>query len=260
MWASYLSGDTHGLDRTVRFVRSMFKHLPSEPRCHVCNVPFAGAGGVALRAVGYTGGRSRLNPNLCGRCERIVKQYEVGVETEVTLLFADVRGSTSLAEELGAAAFHDLIDRFYRVAADIFVECGGLIENLVGDEVASVFAPGIAGPGHAAKALTAARTLLEATGHDDPAGPWLPIGVGIHTGQVYAGAVGTGESVGVVTVLGDTANTTARLASAAARGEIMISETAARGAHLEADEAEKRSIELRGRSAPIDIRVLRIGE
>ncbi len=89
MWRSYLTGDTAGLDRTVRMVRSVFRHLPSEPRCHVCNVPFAGAGGVVLRAVGYTQGRSNLNPNLCGRCERIVKDHEVGVETKVTLLFAD---------------------------------------------------------------------------------------------------------------------------------------------------------------------------
>ncbi len=164
-----------------------------------------------------------------------------------------------MAEAVGTAGFHRLIDRFYRAATEVFVGHGALIENLIGDEVAGIFAPGIAGPDHPIQALSAARELLVATGHAAADGPWIPLGAGVHTGQVYAGAVGTSEQVGVVTVLGDTANTTARLASAAARGEILVSNRTAELAGLDVRGLESRSLELRGRRAPIDVVVVRVG-
>ncbi len=259
MWRSYLTGDGSGLDRKVQLVRGLFRHLPSDPRCRVCNVPFTGLGGRTLQTIGYTAGRSELNPTLCGRCERMVKEYKVGVEVDVTLLFADVRGSTALAEEIGTAEFRTVIDRFYRVATEVMIGCGALIEALIGDEVAAIFAPGIAGPDHGAKAVEAARRLLRAIGYGHSEGPWIRVGAGVHAGTVFAGAVGTSEQLSVVTVLGDAANTTSRLAGAAAGGEILVTDAAVAIAGLALGDHEERRLELKGRSEAIAVRVVRVG-
>ena len=116
-----------------------------------------------------------------------------------------------------------------------------------------------AGPDHASVAVTAAQGLLRATGHGSKEGPWIPLGIGIHTGLVYVGAVGTKEGVNEIAVLGGAANLTARLSSQAADGEIIISETAAALAKLADSDSEIRRLELKGLSTPVNVRVLRLG-
>jgi adenylate cyclase len=260
LWRAYLTGDHSQVGKMVHTVKAVFRHLPSDPRCLVCAAPFKGPGSILVSMLGFGVGRSSLNPSLCSRCEDLVKANEVGIETEVTLMFADVRGSTSLAQGLGPIEFHKLIDRFYNVATEALIASDALIEKLIGDEVAGIYAPGIAGPNHAARALQAATALLEGTGHRDPGGPWAGVGAGIHTGVAYVGAVGSANKMSVITVLGDAANTAARLASSAAAGEILVS-TACGSAGVPLDPGtERRSLELRGRAEPLEVGVLRVGK
>lgn len=258
LWHSYLTGDRSQLTAKVKVVREIFRHLPSPPRCRVCNAPFRGAGGMVVSWLGFGGGRSRFNPTLCIRCEKIVKENQVGLELQLTLLFADVRGSTSLAEEIGASAFHRLINRFYQACTEVLVDSGALIDKLVGDEVIGLYVPGIAGPDYTRKAIEAARRLLEVTGHAAPNGPWIPVGAGVHSGPAYVGAVGSSENMSDITVLGDAPNTTARLASQAGPGEILVSEETCRLANLDFEKCELRRLSLKGRTAPIDVRVIRV--
>jgi adenylate cyclase len=260
LWQSYLTGDHSHLDSQVMAVRNLFKRLPSETRCLVCNAPFQGIGGTIVGLFGFGAGHSSLNPSLCDRCEKLVKRYQVGTEVQLTLLFADVRGSTPLAEEIGPSAFHHLINRFYLASTEILVQTNALIDKLVGDEVAGLYVPGIAGPDYARFAVDAARDLLVATGHANPDGPWIPVGAGVHTGIGYVGAVGSGKSVSDITVLGDVANTTARLASLAGIGEILVSEETCQAAGLILDDCESRVLQLKGRSQPISVRVIRISD
>jgi len=260
LWHSYLTGDLSRLDAQTRMVRQLFKRLPSALRCRVCNAPFQGLGGIVVSLFGFGAGRSTFNPSLCDRCEILVKHYQVGTEVQLTLLFADVRGSTSLAEEIGASAFHHLINRFYTASTEILVHTHALIDKLIGDEVAGLYVPGIAGPDHARIAVDAARTLLKATGHADPDGPWIRVGVGVHTGTAYVGAVGSSQSVSDITVLGDVANTTARLASQAGVGEILVSEETCHAAGLDLDNCEVRLLQLKGRSQAVTARVIRVLE
>lgn len=200
-----------------------------------------------------------MNPTVCGRCEALVKRHEVGVEVEITMLFADVRGSSALAETLGPSEFHRVIDRFYRLGIDVFIESGALVEKLIGDEIAGLYTPGIAGADHASRAVRAASDLLLATGHGSGSEPWLPVGAGVHTGRVYIGAVGTTSSMSVITVLGDAANVTARLAGLAGPGEILVSEETHRRAGLP-DRGDARDVEIRGRDEVLSVRSLRAGE
>ena len=95
-----------------------------------------------------------------------------------------------------------------------------------------------------------------AAGHADPAGPWVPIGAGVHTGRAWFGAVGEGGHV-ELTIVGDPMNVTARLASLAQAGEILVSAEAAEKAGLDPS-LPRQTLELKGREEPIEVVSLRV--
>src|SRR5437879_3627349 len=81
------------------FLRSRRLHgrLPSSPRCKLCAAPFSGPGGFVMRFLGHA--RWSKNPKYCTACFGMLSRNHGGAEVECSLLFADVRGSTSLAEK-----------------------------------------------------------------------------------------------------------------------------------------------------------------
>ena len=161
------------------------------------------------------------NPTVCSSCFTFLASHHGGAEIEVTMLFADIRGSTALAETMSPVAFRDLMDRFYTVATAVVFDHDGTVDKFVGDELIATFIPLLSGDDHAKHGVAAAMALLRATGHADPDGPWVPIGGGLHTATTWFGAVGHGSHV-ELTAVGDPMNTTARLASVAAAGEILV--------------------------------------
>jgi len=130
-----------------------------------------------------------------------------------------------------------------------------MVNRLAGDQVSALFVPRLAGKEHPKVAVHAARELLRVTGHQEPNGPWIPVGVGLHTGPAYVGSVGSGKGVNEIAVLGSAANVAARLSSHAAAGEILISEESAAHADLE-ESLERRSLELMGISGRVPVRVI----
>jgi adenylate cyclase len=172
------------------------------------------------------------------------------------MLFADVRGSTSLAEGMTPTAFGQLISRFYSVATTVLIDQEAIIDKLVGDQVTGLFVPGLAGPEHARRAVAAAQEILRLTGHGDADGPWISVGAGVHTGTAFVGAVGAAQGSTDITVLGDAANTAARLSSSARQGEILISDDAFAAAQLPFENLEQQRLELKGKSEPVSVRVL----
>ena len=189
------------------------------------------------------------NPDYCGACFQLLDRYHGGAEIESSFLFADIRGSTTLAEGISPTAFRTLLDRFYDVAARVLVAHDGIVDKFVGDEVVGIFIPALAHDEHPARAIAAARALLDATGHADPGGPWLPMGVGVATGTAFVGSVGETHTA-AMTALGDIVNVTARLASAAGPGEILVNDRAAERAGLETGSLELRRLELKGKTQP----------
>lgn len=186
------------------------------------------------------------------------KRYPGGTELEISMLFVDVRGSTRLAEGMTAASFGELMNRFYKAATDVLIRTDAVIDKLVGDEVIGLYLPLFTGSNHARPAVLAARELLLATGHGEDRAPWLPIGIGVHTGVAYVGTVGGAEeTVTDITALGDNVNVTARLASLAGPGEALISEAAYGAGGAELGDLEARQLELKGKSEPVSVRVLR---
>lgn len=251
-WRTYL---TTGEYEKERRQRNFFRMLPGTPRCKNCYAPFHGAGSTVVRFV-YGKRPSNLNPQLCNVCEQFASQYQGGAEIELSLLFADVRGSTNLAEGMSPIEYSKLINRFYNTATQVMVRTDALIDKIIGDQVAGIYVPGFAGPTHTLRALEAAQEILRATGHARPEGPWIPLGAGVHTGTAFVGSVGSEEGTSDITVLGDAANTAARLASSARHGEILISDAAYTAIGLDLGQMEVRLLELKGKSKPMLVHVL----
>jgi len=197
-----------------------------------------------------------MNPHLCNACESFAEDHQGGAEIELSLLFADVRGSTTLAESMSPTEFSELINRFYNVATQIMVNTDALIDKIIGDQVAGMYVPSFCGQHHASRAVEAATQLLHETGHHSPEGSWIPLGVGVHTGVAFVGSVGRDGGLSDITVLGDAPNTAARLSSSARQGEILISETAYENIGPRLGNLKKRSLELKGKSQPVTVYVL----
>ncbi len=238
-----------GTDPQYARVRSRLKHLPSPPRCKMCAAPFAGIGGPLMRLLGR--GPWSKNPKYCGNCYRVLTRMHGGAEIEASVLFADVRGSTTLAEGISATEFRRRLDRFYEVASAIIVERDGIVDKFVGDEVMAIFIPALARDGHAARAVDAGVDLLRAMRAEGGIDA-LPVGAGVHTGVTFVGAVGE-PPVTEITALGDVVNTAARLASAAAAGELLVTDGSARAAALPTDDLVSRALELKGKAVPVRV-------
>ena len=236
-------------------IRRLFGLLPSSPRCKLCNSPFKGWGGFLMHLIGRD--QSRYNPRYCEACERF--EHPGGAEVVLTMLFADVRGSTDLASRMSPAEYSKLINRFYITATEVLVNADAMVDRLVGDEAVGLFVPGFSGPQHPRKAVQAARNLLRLTGHGDPDGPWIPVGIGVHTGLAYVGVVGASEdSPKDFTALGDSVNIAARLAAQAAAGEILVSDATYTSASFDLGDAEHQQIEVKGKNEPIGAWALRV--
>ena len=263
-WYYYLTGEWHTpfpdeLKRWRAFMNSQRKFyslLPSDPHCHECGIPMAGFGGNALRFMGSA--PSSFSPRLCSSCEKSAREYGSGAEVELTMIFADVRDSTPLAESKGPSGFKEIINRFYKETSRVLIAHNAMVNRLMGDQVIALFVPRFAGKAHAQVALHAAQELLRVTGHGDVNDPWVPVGAGIHTGLAYVGAVGSAEGVTEIAVLGSAANLCARLSSKAAAGEILISEESVRSGDLDVEGLETRSLELKGVSQPVPVRVMKV--
>lgn len=252
MWKMML---TEGNVRTKRW-RHLYGLLPATPRCVQCHRPFAGIGGALLRLV-QKALRSAKNPRFCTRCYWLASEFPGGAEVELTMLFVDVRGSTTIAEKMNSTDFSRLMNRFYAATINILVQADAFIDKLVGDEVTALFIPGYTGVEHARKAVEAGQALLQVTGHSEPGGPWVPVGVGIHTGTAWVGSIaGASGPAADFTALGDNVNIAARLASKAGQGEVLISQATFSAAQMKTQGLEKRELELKGKSEAVTVRVL----
>ncbi|MEJ2304409.1 MAG: adenylate/guanylate cyclase domain-containing protein [Anaerolineales bacterium] len=177
----------------------------------------------------------------------------------MSMLFADIRGSTPLAEGMDPVEFSQMINRFYTETTHVLAHSYAVIDKLAGDQVSGYYVPGLAGMDFAQKSVKAGQDVLRVTGHADPQGPWVPVGVGINTGKAVFGTVGSDEGMIEITALGDAANVAARLASQAAAGEAILSVSTVQKAGVENSNLEKRTVELKGKSEPLDVWVMRVG-
>lgn len=185
----------------------------------------------------------------------------------VTVLFADLRGYTGLAERLPPASVIPLLDEFLGVLGRATTLHGGQIFHMAGDGMMAGFGVGDPTGDGACEAVAAGHAML--TEFAGVAARWRRdlsiesgIGVGLHLGEVALGSLGP-PGKRRTTLVGDTVNVASRLCSRARAGEVLLSCTVA--AALEAERAQKGAdampaamlqlpqFELRGRSEPLDI-------
>lgn len=230
----------------LKVAQRVFRRLPREPRCKLCQNPFGGIGG---KVVGLMGRKpSRKNPNLCQACFDHLP--DGGIEIDVGIVFADVRGSTQMGETATATEFAERLNRFYATATSVFVHHDGLVDKLIGDEVMALFISGLAGPDYRRKAALAAIDLAATVDE-------VPIGVAAHAGVAFVGNVGSG-TVKDFTALGDAVNTGARLQSHASPGEVVLTSELYALIAREYPGGRPEHVSVRGRTEPVVVNVLTV--
>ncbi len=98
-WQDFL---THP-DSMMRVGRHFLSRLPNSPRCQLCAAPFTGWGGGVMKLIGKE--QSQSSPSMCNSCEKILLKHHGGAEVQGAMLFADIRGSTALAERMSPSEF-----------------------------------------------------------------------------------------------------------------------------------------------------------
>jgi adenylate cyclase len=247
VWWFCFTTKAFAVDKRLRHFQRV---LPRDPRCKFCNAPFQGIGGALMRVL-FRKQRSALNPRYCNLCEIAAREFPGGAEVPMSMLFIDVRGSTALSEKMSPTEFSQLINRFYNESTKIIIDEDGLVEKLAGDSVAAFWGAGFAGADYVARTIKVAQDLLRAMEKQK-----IPVGIGVHSGVAYFGAMGTAEGLTELSAVGDEVNLAARLASKAATGEIIVSEQALQKAGLDSSQLEARSLELKGISEPVMARVM----
>ncbi len=239
-WRQLLSGEDKGLDLLSR----VFRSIPSAPRCKLCFAPFKGPVAPLFRLLGFR--RWALNQQLCRFCVADLDKHKGGAEIPVSLLFADVRGSTTLAEQMTPSDYTASLERFFTTVFQAVDSESGVIDHIVGDGVMAMWIPGFVGRSHPERAVAAGKKLARNLAAPDR-GDSFPAGVGVHTGVAYVGVVGQPGSHDF-TVLGDAPNTTARLGSAASGGELAMSDDIVSAAHIDTTNLERRLLDLKGKA------------
>ena len=247
MWHDWFMTDAFKVEKRLY---GFFRILPHDPRCKLCHLPFHGIGGM-LVGVLYGRKQSNLNPRFCNVCEDFAKKFPGGAEVEMSMLFVDVRGSTALSEQMTPIEFKKLINRFYVGATHVITEEDGLVEKLAGDAVAAFWGAGFAGKDYVARTLRAAQNIARLMQRQN-----IPVGIGVHAGVAYFGAMGSADGLVDISAIGEEVNTAARLASQAAAGEIIVSETALARTDIDDAGLEDRRLELKGIREPMAVRVM----
>ncbi len=243
-------------DRPHNSMRRLFRAIPSSPRCGLCMAPFRGLGSIILKPLPNTT-PSRKNPMWCKTCFEAAPIG--GSEVPTGVLFADIRGFTSYSEGRAPEEVAKLANRFYSVATEVLAKRDAVIDKLVGDEVIALFLPGFAGKDeYIPKMVDSADALLRAVGYGGDGEPWLPLGIGLDSGQAFVGNVGEG-SVKDFTALGDPVNTASRLQSQAKPGQIVMSERVYASTDGRYPNALAVELDLKGKAEPVAARIVDLG-
>jgi len=179
-----------------------------------------------------------------------------GAEREITVLFVDVRGFTRLSEGLKARDVVALLNDVFQLVSDGILKRGGTLDKFIGDSVMAYFGAPIPSADHAVQAVSAAVDIVRANAARNrmvaPDEHAVELGVGIHTGAVVVGNIGSDRRTDF-TAIGDAVNVAARLEKLAKPGEILVTEAVqrrVRSAHRLRFEGERQ---LSGRVEPVHV-------
>lgn len=222
-------------------------------------VPLRGIASLPFRAIGLK--PSRMNPNTCTFCElaftKIMRARNVTIDA--TVMFADLRGYTSLTETLSPEAMIELLGVFYDACGEAIWEQDGLLNKTIGDAVMAVFNFPIQHADHAARAVLAARAIQEGCrekfaefARAQGLGDRTPgVGIGIDSGTMKFGEFG--HSHRDLTAIGTVVNTAARAQASASPNEILVTRSVHDRSTSLAHSGAPREYRLKGLEAPVQL-------
>jgi class 3 adenylate cyclase len=181
------------------------------------------------------------------------------ITIDATIMFADLRGYTSLSQSRSADAVSGLLDAFYDESANAIWEHDGLLNKTIGDAVMAVFNFPLKRDNHARNAVLAAREIQKnwrakhevlAQAHGLTVSE-LGIGIGIHSGELSFGEFG--HSHRDLTAIGTVVNTASRAQSVAEAGQILVTQAVYQRARSELMDSHAKAFQLKGFDAPVEL-------
>lgn len=180
-----------------------------------------------------------------------------GINQTITVLFADIRGFTSISEKENPEKIVSLLNRYFSAMSEIIFEHGGTLDKYIGDGLMAIFGAPTTTPEDALNAVKAAVAMqkklinlndeLKASGF----GP-IAVGIGLHTGEATIGYVGS-DKRSEYTAIGDTVNLASRLESNAVGGQILISEATAAAAGSSLPLKAQEPLAVKNRVQPVSL-------
>jgi adenylate cyclase len=180
-----------------------------------------------------------------------------GTRRTISVLFADLRGFTTLSEANPPEAVVGLLNRFFTLMSEVIFRHGGTLDKYIGDGVLALFGAPYATERDAVKAVRAAidmqRAMQQFNLERAAAGqPEIGVGIGINTGPAIVGFIGSDTRLDY-TAIGDTVNTAARLEQRAKAGQILISEHTMQAVDASVNYAVLEAVLVKGRTAKLQI-------
>jgi class 3 adenylate cyclase len=190
-----------------------------------------------------------------------------GMEREVSILFCDIRGFTHLSEGMKARDVVALLHEIFQLVSDCILENGGTIDKFIGDSVMAYFGAPMQQSDHATRAVRASVDILAAmttrnaaVGEGDrPADLRVELGIGIHSGMVVVGNIGSDRRTDY-TAVGDAVNVAHRLEKLARPGEILVSEAIQREVRTSQRLRFEGERQLSGREEPVHVYSVELGQ
>ena len=180
-----------------------------------------------------------------------------GQKREITVLFSDIQGFTSLSERKSAPEIVDLLNRYFSLQVEVIFRHEGTLDKYIGDAIMAFWGAPTDQPDHACRALACARemeqTLLRFKQEIGTDGEQFDIGIGLHSGEAVVGFIGSPKHRQDYTVIGDTVNTASRIEGATrGRGRILVS-AAVRAACDKYRFADHGPVKLKGKEEPVHL-------
>lgn len=178
-----------------------------------------------------------------------------GKRTEITALFADIRGFTTYSESLAPEKLVSILNQYLAAMAEAVLAQEGTIDKFMGDAIMAWFNAPVLQPDHtlrAVKTALAIRESVETLYKELPADSHLAFGVGIHCGDAVLGLIGTEKRL-EYTAISDTVNTAKRIQENSARNQILISRDAFEQVQHQVDAKPHANMNMKGKTQPIEV-------
>lgn len=196
-----------------------------------------------------------LSPAISQKITAEAADIRLGGESQrITLLFADVRGFTTMAEKMKPREAVEVLNEFFARMTNVIFEHDGTLDKYLGDGLMALFGAPFALQNDAEAAVRAAVDMQKSLAELNKISgkPPLHIGIGIHTGEAVVGFLGTERRMDY-TAIGDTVNVASRLTSQAGPGQIVISAATHAQLGREIPCTQLAAMKLKGRDEPIDV-------